>query len=152
MEKLKLDDFTKYKFLSGLEISPKGSHTAFVLHEADLEDNKYLSNIYIYNNKDKDSYQLTSLGEEKSFVWKDSKNIIFPALRSEKDKKRKKDEEAFTSFYRISIDGGEAKKVFEIPLNVNSFKFIDDNNLILTALFDPDYRDVNKLSLEEKQE
>lgn len=152
MEKLKLDDFTKYKFLSGLEISPKGAHTAFVLHEADLEDNKYLSNIYIYNNKDKDSYQLTSLGEEKSFVWKDSKNIIFPALRSEKDKKRKKDEEAFTSFYRISIDGGEAKKVFEIPLNVNSFKFIDDNNLILTALFDPDYRDVNKLSLEEKQE
>ncbi len=152
MDKLKLDDFIKYKFLSGINISPDGLHTGFVVHEADLEENKYLSNIYIYNNEKEDYIQLTSFNEESSFEWKDNENILFPATRDKKDKERKKDEEQFTSFYSINIKGGEAKKAFEIPLNVNSYKLLDGENIIFTSIFDPEYKNINDLDLEEKEE
>ena len=49
MEKLKLDDFTRYKFISGLKFSPGGKRLAFILHQMDVEENKYLSNIHIYD-------------------------------------------------------------------------------------------------------
>ncbi|MCG4586657.1 hypothetical protein L0P56_14280, partial [Anaerosalibacter bizertensis] len=60
MEKLQLDDFTKYKFLSSLKYSPNGEYAAFVLHRMDLEENKYLSNIWIYNTSTDKYFQLTS--------------------------------------------------------------------------------------------
>lgn len=152
MEKLKLEDFIEYKFLSGIEISPDGLHTGFVVHQADLEENKYLSNIYIYDNEEEKSIQLTSFDEERGFIWKDSESIIFPALRDEKDKKRKEDGEEFTSFYKINIKGGEAKKEFEIPLNVNKYKFLDRNKIILLASFDPDYKDIKNMNSQEKED
>ena len=152
MDKLKLEDFVKYKFLSGIDISPDGLHTGFVLHEADLEENKYLSNIYIYDNQNESQIQLTSFDEERGFIWKDDETIIFPARRDEKDKKRNKDGEAFTSFYSINIKGGEAKKIFEVPLNVNSYKFLDEDNLILTGMFDPEYKNIKDLDPKEKEE
>ena len=53
MENLQLDDFTRYKFLSGLKFSPDGSKIGFILHKIDVENNKYFSNIYIYDIKRK---------------------------------------------------------------------------------------------------
>ncbi len=152
VDKLKLEDFIEYKFLSGIEISPDGLHTGFVLHQADLEENKYLSNIYVCDNKHEKSIQLTSFGDERGFIWKDSENIVFPAIRDEKDKKRKEDGEEFTSFYKINIRGGEAKKDFEIPLNVNTYKFLDENKIILSATFDPNYKNTKDLGIKEKED
>ncbi len=151
MEKLKLEDFMRYKFLSEIQISPDALHTGFILHEMDLEENKYLSNIYIYRNNEDNYMQLTSLNEEKGFIWQDNENIIFPTIRDERDKKRKKDGEEFTPFYSINIKGGEAKKIFEIPFNINNYRYIDDERLVFTAIFNPEYKNVDKLTLEEKE-
>jgi len=75
MENLRLDDFTKYKFLSGLKISPAGQYIGFVLHQMDVEENKYLSNIYIYDLQDKAAIKITSLDEERSFLWKNESTL-----------------------------------------------------------------------------
>ena len=128
MEKLSLDDFTKYKFLSGVKISPNGENTGFIVHEMDVENNKYLSNIHLYVEKNQSSFQLSSFNEEKDFIWIDNNTMLFPAIRNTDDKTRKEKGEEFTSFYELSIKGGEAKKSFEIPLNVNSIESIDKNN------------------------
>lgn len=151
MENLRLDDFTKYKFLSGIRFSPNGKKTGFVLHQMDLEENKYLSNIYIYNEESNSCIKLTALDEERSFIWKDDNTILFPAIRGKKDKERKEKKEEFTSFYEISLLGGEANKAFEIPLNVSSIEFIDEDNLIVLANFDPNRPKLDKMSKEEKE-
>src|SRR5690606_15606122 len=117
MEKLKLDDFTKYKFISGLRYSPTGKKLAFLLHEMDVENNKYLSNIYIYDLEEEGLIQLTSSNTVKSFVFKDENSLLFADTRDEKDKERSKKGEAFTTYYEIPLTGGEAVKSFEIPLN-----------------------------------
>ena len=150
MENLKLDDFTKYKFLSGVKLSPNGKNTGFILHQMDVEENKYLSNIYIYNEEKKSEFKLTSLDEERSFIWKNEETILFPALRDKKDKERKEKQEEFTTYYEISLKGGEANKAFEIPLNVTSMEILDEDNLLITANFDPSRPNLEVLSETEK--
>ncbi|HAE92905.1 S9 family peptidase [Tissierella praeacuta] len=148
MENLKLDDFTKYKFLSCIRFSPNGKNLGFILHRMDTEENKYLSNIYIYNEEKKSEFKLTSLDEESSFIWKDNNTILFPAIRNKKDKERK---DEFTTYYEININGGEANKSFEIPLKINSLEILDEDNLLITATFDPNLPNIKNLSGEEKE-
>lgn len=136
MDKLKIDDFTRYKFLSGINFSPNGKSCGFIINKIDLEENKYLSNIYILDENNQ-TVQLTSYDEEKSFIWKDDSTILFPATRNKKEKEIKEKLEPLTTYYEISINGGEAKKAFEIPLNVTSIKVIDENTFLLTAIFNP---------------
>ena len=145
MERLSLDDFTKYSFLSGLEFSPDGKHIAFIKHSIDLEDNKYLSYIYLFDKEDSSIKKLTSFGEEGSFSWKDDETIVFPRTIAKKDKERREEGERFTSLYEININGGEASKSCEIPLQVEKFLFVDGNNLLLTAEHNP-------ISKEEEKE
>lgn len=152
VENIQLDDFTKYKFLSGLILSPSGKNTGFVVHRMDLEENKYRSNIYIHSEERDKALKLTSLDEEKSFIWLDDSRILFPGTRDKKDKERKEKGEDLTSYYEIDINGGEANKVFEIPLNVTSMEFIDDENLVLTASYDFNKVNLEGLSPSEKEE
>lgn len=149
MDKLQLDDFTRYKFLSGISISTDGMKSAFVVHQIDVEENKYLSNIHILD-ENRELKKLTSMDEESSFVWKNNTTLLFPTLRDKKDKEKREKHEPITSYYEISIHGGEANKVMEIPLNVSSLRLVDENTYILTAEHNP-YLNLVSLSEEEKE-
>lgn len=122
MENLKIDDFTRYKFLSGVKHSPNGNHACFVVHNMDFEENKYLSNLWLMDIESEKYKQLTSFDSERSFLWLDDENIIFPDVRDSKDKEKVQALEEFTQFYKINIHGGEAVKYFRIPRNVSSIK------------------------------
>ncbi len=151
MESLLLDDFTKYKFLSGIKYSPDGNKIGFVLHRMDIEENKYLSNIYIYDTQTEKSIKLTSQDSEKSFLFKDANTILFPATRDSKEKSKKEKEEESTTYYEISLDGGEANKSFGIPLNVTDIELLDENNCLVTALYDY-YRQNSNINSEEEKD
>ncbi|MFA5523027.1 MAG: S9 family peptidase [Tissierellales bacterium] len=151
MENLRLDDFTKYKFLSGIKASPDGQYLGFVCHHMNVEEDKYLSNIYIHDIKEESYFKLTSLDEERTFVWKDKTTLLIPAMRNKKDKDRKEKGEQLTSYYEISLKGGEANKVFEIPLNVTSLEILDEDRLLLTAVYDHNYPKLDGLTNEEKE-
>lgn len=151
MNKLQLDDFTKYKFLSGLKYSPKGSKLGFVLHEMDVDENKYISNIHIYDTESNTFNKLTSSNTCKTFYFKDENTLLFPDIRDKKDKKKIENGEDLTFYYEISLNGGEAVKAFEIPLNVTDMEIIDDQNLMLTATYDNNKPNLDNLSGEEKE-
>ncbi|AEH51613.1 S9 family peptidase [Pseudothermotoga thermarum] len=149
MEKLKLEDFFNYKFISNLLFSPDSKFLGFVVHQMNPEENDYVSKIWMYDLEAKTLKQLTSFGKESSFIWLDEKTILFPTIREEKDKKRKETGEPFTVYYKISIDGGEAEKAFEIPLNVKQIEKIDQERFVLTAVYDP--KTANFAHLDEKE-
>ena len=48
MRTLQLDDFYKYKFLSGLEYNKSGSLAAVIRAEPDVENNGYKKNLYLF--------------------------------------------------------------------------------------------------------
>lgn len=150
LEKLRLDDFTKYKFLSGLEHNPSGTHACFVVHEANLEENDYTSNLWILEVSTGSSYQLTALGKERSFIWLSDQEILFAATRSAKDQERQKKGEQFTVYYKINIHGGEAVEAFRVPLRVRQLKPLPDQTFLLTATYNPKYKDLTGLDDEEK--
>ncbi|WDC83326.1 hypothetical protein PL321_11170 [Caloramator sp. mosi_1] len=85
MENIKLDEFTGYKFLSGIRLSPNGDYGCFALHETDVEENSYKSNLWLYDIKNKRHFRLTSFDKERSFLWlKDGESIIFQGLEAKR--------------------------------------------------------------------
>ena len=151
MEKLVLEDFTKFKFLSGLKFSPSGSHAAFVVHRMDVEENKYLSNIWVLDTKTKKYFQLTSFNEERGFVWLDDDYILFAGSRNPKDKEKAESGEEFTKYYKINIHGGEAVEAFVIPKKVTEILPVDDDTFLVILLYNVNKKDLEGLSEEEKK-
>jgi dipeptidyl aminopeptidase/acylaminoacyl peptidase len=150
MEKIKIDDFTKFKFLSGIKHSPNGEHACFILHQAHLEENKYMSNLWVLDVKEESYCQLTAANSERSFLWMDNENIIFADIRDAKDKEKKDNGEEFTQYYKININGGEAVKLFTVPRNVNSLKIIDKDTFMFTSDYNSNQREFNSLNEAEK--
>lgn len=151
MENLQIKDFLKFKFLSNISLSPDGMNLGFVVNSPNEEDNDYKSNIHIYS-KDRGIFQLTSMEDGRSFIWKDNSTVIFPALRNKEDKKKKEDKKPLTVYNEISINGGEATKAFEIPLNISRIELIDDDNIIAVATFNKKYDGFNQLSETEQND
>lgn len=151
MENIKIDDFTRYSFLSGIKYSPDGKWVCFAVHKADVEDNKYLSNLYLYNVENKSCRQLTSADKEGNFIWDgDSNSVIFQSLRDDKDKEKKKKGDEFTQYYKININGGEALKDFRVSMDVTSIKQVDENTYLLTAAYNSSKPSLEGLSDKEK--
>ena len=152
LHNLRLDDFTKYTFLSGIKHSPNGRHACFVTHGADLTENSYQSHLWIYDSKQGSSFQLTGLGQERSFSWLNDEEILFAATRKAKDQERQKKGEEFTVFYKINIQGGEAQETFRLPLSVQNIKPLTKDRYLLTCKCDPARPDPTSLSEEELAE
>lgn len=151
MEKIKIDDFTRFKFISGIKHSTDGKHGCFVVHETDLEDNKYLSNLWIVNLENEKYYKLTAFDSERSFLWLDNENIIFPGLRDAKDKEKQDSGEEFTQYYKINIHGGEAVKTFRIPRNVYEIKMLDEDTFMFTSQYNINEKELDSLTEDEKK-
>ena len=86
MRELQLDEFRNYRFLSGVEYAPGGKAAAFVVSQADMDENAYESSIYLYENGE--IRRLTGQGKESGYTWLDSHRLLFPAVRSPAEKKR----------------------------------------------------------------
>lgn len=150
MENLNLKDFLEYSYLSGIETSPDEKNIGFVVHRGDYEENNYKSNIWVINKETKKYFRLTGIGEEKSFLWLNETEILFPSMRDKKLKAKIEEGEKWTCYYSISINGGEAQEYMRIPLNVTSIKKIDEENFLLTAQFDNYGINLNELTGEER--
>ncbi|OLS01844.1 alpha/beta hydrolase family protein [Tissierella creatinophila] len=151
MEKLFLEDFTKYKYLSSLKFSPTASHTAFICNEVDLEDNSYKSQINLLDNNDNTIKKLKNSKHQSNLVWKDYETFIF-CEDFQEDKKRREKGEPFTRICEMKIEDENPKELFEIPLNISSIKIIDDENFIFLASFDPAFSEFPNLDAEGKDE
>ena len=112
MEALKLKDFLNYRFLSGVQYAPDGGKAAFVVSNANEEENSYERRLWLWDGQRR---QLTDLGKEGAFCWEDADHILFPADRSAKERKRREAREEFTAYYRLSMSGGEALPAFTLP-------------------------------------
>jgi dipeptidyl aminopeptidase/acylaminoacyl peptidase len=152
METMKIDDFSRYTFLSGLKHSPDGKHACFVAHQINMETNCYRSNLWLLEIATERYFQLTAFDSEKSFIWLDNENILFPDIRDSQDQKAKDAGESFTQYYKINIHGGEAAKVLRIPRQVNSLKVLNENTYLFVSDYDAKQRDLAALTDEEKSE
>ncbi|MFH5837390.1 prolyl oligopeptidase family serine peptidase [Proteiniclasticum sp. C24MP] len=149
MRNIAIDDFKNYKFLSGIEHSPDGKHAAFVLHEVDMEGNKYLSNLHLLDVSSNETRKLTAFNKESSFKWLDEENILFTTIREDKDKEESESLKEFTQVYKINIHGGEADKYIRFNKKVSAYEVLHNGIFLASAYYDNNSKD--QLTLDEKE-
>ncbi len=150
MERITLDLFTKYKFLSDLAYSPDGACAAFTVTQANMERNGYDHNIWLYRLDEKRTVRLTGMDDGCSFIWEDSDTILFPAIRRERHRREIDFGKYLTVYQRISVSGGEAVEAFTVPLKVSSIHRLGGGKYLLEALYEIGRPDVENLSGEEQ--
>ena len=133
MKALQLNDFLNYQYLSALDFAPNGKHAVFAVSKADLEENKYRSNLWLYTKENSKISKLTAMDQEKSAVWLDDETLLFPSLRDEALKKATEKGEAWTVFYAININGGEAQEFMRIPASVGTLIPLGNEKFLLSA-------------------
>ena len=152
MKPLQMKDFLQYKFISQLEYAPGEETAAFVISQADWEDNGYKSNIWTMDVKSEKLSPLTTMGDAKSFIWLNEKEILFPAIRLAKDKECVKKGEKLTVFNKISVCGGEAGEAFRVPYAVSAIKKVTDTTFAMICYCHPADPDFGALHAEQKAE
>lgn len=122
MKKVDYEHFAR--FLMPHSIQAKGKDLYFSVKEAKVEENKYIHNLYrIRKGK---VAKMTSLGDLGKFELTDQ-GIIFPACRTEEEKKKSESGEPVTFFYKLPYDGGEAVPFLTVPYTVEKLFFTDKN-------------------------
>ena len=133
-------DILNYRFLSCPRYNPSCTRVAFVVSTANETENCYESRLWLYSEKT--TKQLTDIGKEATYYWLDDDRLIFPAVRSVAEIKRAETSEAFTSYYLLDLNGGEALPYFTLPFNVEELFVLDSKSFLVTGRYDKAYPDL----------
>ncbi len=163
MNPINVETFTQFRFVSNPSFSPDGGSIAFVVQQGDVAENDYKGDLYLYDSGTGNVIRLTTAGDAKSYVWTAKGTLLFPSAkregRKQADKKAagksdkqqegsrageknggKEQSEDSTVYYEISPKGGEAVRVFEVPLKATGMYRIDEERYLLTAAIELEKR------------
>jgi dipeptidyl aminopeptidase/acylaminoacyl peptidase len=130
MTALKPETLTSYRFLSAVKLSPDGRQAAFIVKEANWDENRYRSNLWLYRLDDEQLVQLTASDKDLDYVWSvDGRHLLFLSKRGKDDE----DEGEETTVFKIGINGGEAVPAFTIEKEVSSIRLVDEKRILFTA-------------------
>ena len=139
MEKIRLEDFLEYNYLSSLSVTEEG--VFFIQAQANKERDGY--DRYLWTLRDGKAVKLTHDGKAGEYKVRDNR-IYFSAKRTEEEKKNKKN----TVLYALPLSGGEAYPAITVDKTIANFEFINDD--LIVAIESVDKRTEN-LSKEEKE-
>ncbi len=126
-------DILTYLFPACPRFSPDGTKIAFVVHRADLENNRYLSDLWFYDLKADSPTRLTSSGSDRTFCWSvDGTRVLFASERDKSGDKKS------THLYSIGIGGGEAVPLAVVSRPVAGIWATDDDRLLLKTVEEPE--------------
>jgi dipeptidyl aminopeptidase/acylaminoacyl peptidase len=150
-EKFTLEEQFRLEYPSSISISKDGNFTAFNIRKPNFEGAKWISQLYVLNNKTREIRQLTThpSGVGNFAFSPDGKFIYFISSREfqSEDGKVIKGER---QLWRISIDGGEAEHFLLLPNGVDEFTFSNDGKY-LALLSDEEVSDSLQKILDEKE-
>ncbi|MBQ9966241.1 MAG: S9 family peptidase [Clostridia bacterium] len=147
MNKITVDSFLKFKFVSNPGFSPDGKYVAFVVNHACKASNGYKGNIHLFETETGKVRQLTNGGDAKAYCWTDNGTLLFAAPRCPKVKEALAKGENVTAIYEISPEGGEAVHAFNLPVRTGGLTNIGEGKYMLTSVYDNRYP-----NLEDKNE
>ena len=115
----------KLRIPNSVAISPDEQSIAYAVERIDEKENKYFSNLFIYDVSDKVSRQFT-FGDHNdgAAVWSpDGASIAFVSTRDKK-----------TGIYIMPSDGGAEKKVIEIDGALSNLSWTPDGSRLVFCL------------------
>lgn len=133
MERIQIDEFVNFQFLSNLQLSPNGKKAAFVVSKSNEERDGYSAGIWVLDLQKKSYRRLTAGKDERSYLWSDDDTILFASRR---ESKKEEVDRYSTDYFEISLYGGEAEKKMTIAAPVQQIKKISDDLYLLNVEYD----------------
>lgn len=112
MEKTKINDILTYDFYSSLEISNDEKYLAFLKTNADLDENKYNSYLYLFDIEKNKKYKVSDNKNIGIFIFDEDDNLIY----------KEKSDDKFDYFYKKDRSMGVGSLEFKIDKNVSYIK------------------------------
>ncbi len=136
---VKAEDIFKLKLPLVVAMSPDEKKIAYTLEIIDKDDNKYYSNLHVYDiNKEIDTQYTNGKYYDSQPVWStDGKRIAFVSSRDKK-----------TAIYTINTDGGAEVKIKELDAAISDLQWAPDN---LKLYFTLRYNDSHFIKDEKKK-
>lgn len=133
MEKTKINDILTYDFYSSLEISNDEKYLAFLKTNADLDENKYNSYLYLFDIEKNKKYKVSDNKNIGIFIFDEDDNLIY----------KEKSDDKFDYFYKKDRSMGVGILEFKIDKNVSYIKDLKNGYYLIKAS--------DKLSEDEKK-
>ena len=133
MDRIQIETFIRLQFVSNPSFSPDGKNIAFVVKWADLKDNGYKGDLYVYDCEKKQTKRLTCRGDVKHYTWTKSGAVLFAVSGDGK-----------TDYYEIALDGGEAQKKFSVEISADSVYAVDEDRYLFMAVSELEKRTESK--------
>lgn len=127
MEKIKLDDFKNYYFLSNVKASKKNNHVAFVCSKVSDDLEGYDQNIYYYDGELK---QVTTQNKGGDYIWFNDSSILYQSDKCDD----------YIEYSWINILDSSEKKVFKLPFSNGEIQRFSNKIVVSTKIDanDPD--------------
>ncbi len=134
MKKKITDDFFK-EYVNTTDMKPNGrGFFSFVRYDADMEDDKYISNLYLFDmTAGSIKEQLTFDGSVGAHQWLDPENIIILGARDPSDKEAIDKGIPLAVFYKFNIVTREYTRLFSLHKGIYDFRIIDENRFLLLS-------------------
>lgn len=144
MDKIKIDAFTKYKYLSNPTFSENGER--FVFEVTNISEDKKSYETSLYENKDGKIKRLTT-NSGSGFVFSNEDEILF------KDNREKKSDSKApsTKIYKLNLNGGEAEKILDFNMNLSLLYALEDKYIFIEN-YDPKWDGYNNIDENSKSE
>lgn len=138
-----------YSSFYSVQYNPSGSRAAMICARGNRAKDAYSTDLWLAENGS--ARRLTWAGDVSFYIWEDDSTVLFAADRTEEQKKRRKEGEPFTAFYRLSVLGGEAEPAFEVPFTASSVRKISANRWLLCGGMDLRHPDLYRQSLKNRK-
>lgn len=123
------EDLFQFHFVSEVSLSPQKEWAAYVVNQADKDENCYHSSVWAVNRKTRENRFLAGRGEAKSPLWLDGETLLFASGRDQEKEKAKN----ATAYYKISVTGGEALPFMTVPVKVEKLKRMGAGWLVMAT-------------------
>lgn len=123
MEKTKINDILTYDFYSSLEISNDEKYLAFLKTNADLDENKYNSYLYLFDIEKNKKYKVSDNKNIGIFIFDEDDNLIY----------KEKSDDKFDYFYKKDRSMGVGSLEFKIDKNVSYIKDLKNGYYLIKA-------------------
>ncbi|MFW5794388.1 MAG: alpha/beta hydrolase family protein [Bacillota bacterium] len=130
MDKIKLDEFLKFKHLGNLQASPDETKYGFIVSQANCEENQYEH--YLYLGEKNKITKLRKLRKNHQFVFLNNDKILINFQKNKQEEKNI-EEEYKQSYYTYDINNKSLDLAFNLPFVCNLEKRINNNTILLSA-------------------
>ncbi len=119
-----IEDIADIRCLNGIALNASGTHAIFNQIEPELKKNVNNTRLFVLDRESRKVRQLTYTANHRSAVWDDDETVLLQTERKDEDVPGKLEEKSV--FYRLNVNGGEARPAFSINRNVIGIrKFAD---------------------------